>query len=193
MKLSVHTNTKSIAMTKTSLTGFLLPVILILLNSCASSRVNSNTHSQPLSATTVTEATLVADKQAQPVLRNEINIHAVRHFRKLCPTVEDEKWYPIINGYMARYKQADVKVRVDYDQRGRWLYTIRYYAENRLPKDVRKLVRSNWYDYAIATIEEIERENQLIYIVHIHEGNDWKMIQVCDGQVSEMNPPGSAG
>jgi hypothetical protein len=179
-------------MKKTPPTGFLLPVILIMLHSCASSRVNSTAHSPASVNTNLTEARLVADKSGPPVLRNEISIHAVRHFRKFFPAVESEKWYPIVNGFMAKYKKDDVGVRVDYDKRGKWLYTIRYYTESKLPKDVRKMVRSTWYDYAISSVEEIERENQLIYILHIHEGEDWKMIQVCNGEMAEVHPPGSA-
>src|SRR5689334_15708909 len=173
-------------MKKYTLAGMLMPAILIMLCSCAGSRVNSNTVSS--SGTDFKEAKI--KKDSHPVFRNEISIKAVRHFKKFFPNVQDEKWYVITNGYMVKYKDGDVNTRVDYDLQGKWTYTIRYLTEKKLPKDVRKLVRSTWYDYAISSIEEIEVERDYIYIVHIHEGDDWKMIRVADGEATEIYPPG---
>ena len=177
-------------MKKYTFTGMLMPAILIMLQACAGSRVNSST-SLSVSGAGLREAR--NKKDSNPILRNEISIKAVRHFKKYYPTIQDEKWYVITNGYMVKYKEGDVNTRVDYDPQGNWSYTIRYLTESKLPKDVRKLVRSTWYDYAIASIEEIQVDHNFIYIVHIHEGDDWKMIRVADGEATEILPPGKTG
>lgn len=187
-EFSVVFTIKSIAMKHYTLSGILLPCILILLQACASSRVNS--HPNPVSPTAGVPDVFPAAESGNAVYRNDIHIRAVRHFKKTYPGVEDERWYVIRNGFMAKYKIGDVGLRIDYDQYGRWLYSIRYYTEKKLPRDVRGLVKSTWYDYAISSVEEIDINKQLIYIVHIHEGADWKMIRVCDGEVSEILPPG---
>lgn len=182
-------------MKKYTLAGILMPAILIMLHACAGSRVNSNT-TVFSSDTGFKEPSPVKDSHPllrNPLLRNEISIKAVRHFKKFFPTIQDEKWYVITNGYMVKYKEGDVNTRVDYDLKGNWSYTIRYITESKLPKDVRKLVRSTWYDYAISSIEEIQVDHNFIYIVHIHEGDDWKMIRVADGEATEVFPPGKAG
>jgi len=177
-------------MKKNIITSLLTPAILIMLNACAGSRVNSATQT-PVHQTGYTNVGNAMD--SQPLLRSEINIRAVRHFMKTFPSVRDEKWFVITNGYMVKYKQEDsVSVRVDYDVKGNWSYTIRYYNEKKLPKDVRKLVRSTWYDYTISTIEELQIDTNFIYIVHIHDGDDWKMIRVADGEATEIFPPNKA-
>lgn len=109
------------------------------------------------------------------------------------PAAQDERWYVIQNGYMAKYKDGDTNLRLDYDRHGNWLYTIRYINEKKLPREVRSLVRSTWYDHLISSAEEIQVGEQFIYILHIHEGDDWKLIRVADGEMSEIIPPGKAG
>lgn len=174
-----------------TLSGILLPVILILLQACTASKVNSSGHhaSSPASLPDVT-STATGDA----VYRNDIHIRAVRHFKQTFPGAEDERWFVIKHGFMARYRTGDTNIRLDYDQHGKWLYTIRYINEKKLPREVRAQVRSTWYDYAISSVEEIQYGAlPLIYIVHIHEGNDWKLIRVSDGEMNEIIPAGKAG
>lgn len=176
-------------MKQITLSGILLPCILILLQACASSRTNSQSNPTG-SPAGIPEILPTAAESGNTVYRNDIHIRAVRHFKKTYPGVEDERWYVIRNGFMAKYKAGDINLRIDYDQYGRWLYSIRYYTEKKLPRAVRHQVKSTWYDYAISSVEEIEINKQLIYVVHIHEGNDWKIIRVCDNEMSEILPPG---
>lgn len=122
-----------------------------------------------------------------PLARNAINIKAMRHFRQLFPQVQDEKWYPIKGGLMVKYLVDSLHIRTDYDVYGQWLYTIRYYGEAHLPADVRHIVRSNWYDYFITLIEEINLPGkEIVYVVHINYGDLWKQIRVQNGEASVL-------
>ena len=176
-----------------TLTGILLPAVLVLLQACAGGKVNSSNHHAHAPAGPP-EIPPPANALGSQVYRNDIHIRAVRHFKQTFPGVEDERWYMIVNGFMAKHKVGDIHIRLDYDRYGNWLYTIRYINEKTLPKEVRAMVRSTWYDYAISSVEEIKYGTlPLIYIVHIHEGNDWKIIRVSEGEMNEIIPPGKAG
>jgi hypothetical protein len=171
-----------------TLTGMLLPVIvLILLQACTASRVSSS-HQLVSSATGSPD--IVTAPAGDMVYRNDIHIRAVRHFKQTFPQAQDERWYLIQNGFMVKYKAGDTQVRLDYDLRGNWLYTIRYLTEKKLPREVRAQVKSTWYDHAIVSAEEIQVSNQFIYILHLNQDNDWKLIRVADGEMSEIIPPG---
>ena len=57
---------------------------------------------------------------------------------------------------------------VFYNNRGQRLYTIRNYDETKLPKDVRHVVKSTYYDYAITLVQEIEdAAGTITYLVHL--------------------------
>jgi hypothetical protein len=177
-------------MKNNTFTGTLMPTILILLCACTASKVNNqSSYNKNFVAVSSPDATPAETGNA--VYRNDIHIKAVRHFRKSFPAVKDERWFIIQNGYMAKYKTGDTNIRIDYDQHGNWLYSIRYITEKDLPRIVRAQVKSTWYDYTISSVEQIEiGHHPLIYILHIHEGEEWKIIRVCDGEMSEMIPPG---
>lgn len=176
-----------------TLTGILLPGILSLLQACAGSRVNSNSYPAQTSAG-LPDTPPAALHTGSQVYRNDIHIRAVRYFKHQFPGVEDERWYVIRDGFMVKHREEETNIRMDFDRFGNWLYTIRYINEKKLPKEVRALVRSTWYDHAISSAEEIQYANlPLIYILHIHEGNDWKIIRVSNGEMNEIIPPGKAG
>lgn len=177
-------------MKQITLTGTLLPVILIMLQACASGKVSSS-HHQTGSPPPIPDGTPAAN--GNQAYRNDIHIKAVRHFKYTFPEAKDERWYVIQNGFMAKYKAGDTNIRLDYDRFGNWLYTIRYITEKMVPREVRSLVRSTWLDYTISSVEEIQVGTQLIYILHIREGNDWKLIRVSEGEMSEIIPPGKTG
>ncbi len=176
-----------------TLTGILLPAILILLQACAGGKLNNGNH-HAQAAAGPPDISPPAATTGNQVYRNDIHIKAVRHFKQTFPGAEDERWYVIQNGFMAKHKVNDTNIRLDYDRYGNWLYTIRYLNEKKIPKEVRAMVRSTWYDHAISSVEEIQYGNlPLIYILHIHEGNHWKIIRVSAGEMNEIIPPGRAG
>lgn len=168
--------------------GIIVPALLIMLCSCAGSRINSNS---PI--TSNGNSTESSRRANDNTYLNDIHIRAVRHFEKHYPAVPDKKWFVITNGFMVKYKDGDVPVRVDYDIRGNWLYAIRYYGEKKMPHAVRALVKGTWYDYTITGVEEIQQVGLPIYIVHMHEGDDWRMVQVQDGEMKEIIMPGKPG
>ncbi len=131
------------------------------------------------------------DLSADIPYRNNINIKAIRHFSNSFANASEERWFTIKNGYMVKCVVDSVKTRVDYDNRGQWVATIRYYEEEKLPKEIRALVKSTWFDYKIVLVEEVRfPTGSPVYVVHINWMDDWKNIRVQDGTVEEMDLPG---
>jgi hypothetical protein len=88
----------------------------------------------------------------------------------------------------------DINYRVDYDKKGIWLHTIRTYNENKLPSDVRHLVKSSYYDYNIIVVQEIEipwepfmdfPTDLFTYIVHLEGKTKLINLRVSNGEMDE--------
>src|SRR5262249_36229714 len=94
-----------------------------------------------------------------------------------------EKWYKLEDGYLAEFSADDIKTSVLYDNRGWWKYSIRRYNESKLPADVRRIVKSTYFDYTITLIEEINVHEKVIYLVHIEDSKTLKNLRVCDGEM----------
>lgn len=73
--------------------------------------------------------------------------------------------------------------RIRYDKKGNWNYTIRYYLEDRLPADIRKQVKSNYYDFDIAGVTEVNVGDKTAYLVRIKSSEEWKTVKIVDDEM----------
>ena len=84
---------------------------------------------------------------ATPMSLYDINIRAMRDFMKSFKQAENVEWYKTSEGAMAYFLDNGIKTRASYDNKGNWLYNMRSYAENNLPKEIRAQVKSIYYDF----------------------------------------------
>lgn len=114
--------------------------------------------------------------------RNSINIKAVRDFVKHFSKATDVTWRKATDGfYFAVFINDSIQTRVVYKPNGSWNYTLRKYAENKMPGDVRTLVKSTFFDYTIIEVREITlmRDTEdTIYNILIKDGNNYKVLQI---------------
>jgi hypothetical protein len=75
--------------------------------------------------------------------------------------------------------------RIRYDRKGNWDYTIRYYQENLLPKEIRKQVRSTYYDFNIEGVTEVSVGDKTAYLVRIKSADLWKTVKIVDDEMIE--------
>jgi len=116
-----------------------------------------------------------------------INTRALKEFQKTFKQAIDVKWYTTVDGgYIASFATGEVKTSVAYDRKGFWDHTIRSYKEKQLPVDVRCLIKSTYYDYAIMGIKEVNFSKQVVYVVYLQDESHLKIIRVCDGETSEL-------
>jgi hypothetical protein len=82
---------------------------------------------------------------------------------------KDAAWYESTGGFIVKFVQDSMKTAVAYAKRGRWLYTIRHYQENKLPKDIRHAIMSEYYDDNIIQVDDVvtPRNKQPVYIIHM--------------------------
>jgi hypothetical protein len=118
---------------------------------------------------------------------NNIPVKAARDFLHRYTDASEAQWYKVKDVYVVICKQDSVAHRIVYSRAGRWIYTIKWYGENKLPKQVRALVRSTWYDYAIKQVEEVQQPGDpVVYVVHLEDATSWKNVSVCEMQLKEI-------
>jgi len=115
-----------------------------------------------------------------------ISIKAVRDFTQSYKLAENVHWYKVSNGVMVYFTANGIKTRTGYDAKGNWLYNIRSYQEECLPKQIRAHVKSVCYDYAITWVNEISKAKQTIYLVQLQDKTSAKTVRVCEGEEMEL-------
>jgi len=117
--------------------------------------------------------------------QKNVSSKAIKNFNKTFKNVTDEKWYEMPDGYRANFTLNGIRCRLDYDKKGNWMHTIKYYDEKKLPLEVRRLVVSSYLDYSIRTVEEIEAPHEVkFYVIHLEGETEWINIKVSNNETS---------
>lgn len=118
---------------------------------------------------------------------NEINVRAMRDFVSRYGDVADAAWHRSNDNYIAVFTKDSVQHRVIYTNRGDLSYIMKYYEENRMPRNIRAQVKSTYYDYKIYIIQEIETpDHPTLYIVNLQGESDWKKVKLIQGEMEVM-------
>ncbi|HLG39442.1 MAG TPA: hypothetical protein VI461_07230 [Chitinophagaceae bacterium] len=130
---------------------------------------------------------IYAAKDSNTVLLNELNIKAIRSFMREYKNVSDAKWVMLDKGFSVVYFTVDsIQTSVLYNSRGLCEWVRRDYSEDKLPRDVRHLVKRTYYDFSIYCVNEVTMNRLTAYIVALEDKMSWKIIKVIDGEMEIM-------
>ena len=122
---------------------------------------------------------------AKPGSPYEINIKAVREFYNSYGDNNNESWYTMNYGFRAKFVKDSVAFMADYNKKGAWIHTIKTFHENKLAPDIRRKVRSKYFDYHISLVQEIDSPAKVIYLVTIEDAGSWMVLQLWEDDMVE--------
>lgn len=114
-----------------------------------------------------------------PDVKN-INAKAIKDFSTRFNGTENAQWFSDKNGFTTYFVKDGYGNRVFYDKKGRWQYSLIFYSEDKLPRDVRAAVKSTYFDMAITLVEEVQTPEAKVYIVHLEDKANIKILKVND-------------
>lgn len=124
---------------------------------------------------------------ADGLINANINAKALKNFSKTFKQAATANWFVIKDGFLAKFQQDGIITKVFYNPKGRWVGNLRCYFEDKLPRDIRHLVRSNYYDYSIYYVNEVTVPGDItVYLVKIEDKTSLKTIRVQDGEMDEI-------
>jgi hypothetical protein len=116
----------------------------------------------------------------------DINIKAVREFIKKFGSKENVTWHKNDGGFVAEFMNDSVQTMVGYKDNGSWNYILKRYAEKKMSPDLRRAVKSTFFDYAIMEVTEITlpyAESDIIYRVLIKNEDNFKIVRICNSDM----------
>ena len=127
------------------------------------------------------------EKSANKIESGKVSPKAVKDLAKSFKNVSDENWYEVKDGYVAMFDAEEIQYQVSYDKKGNWLFTIRSYRELNLPDDIRQIVKSNYYDYSINLVQEVEKPvTPKAYIIQLVGKTELLKLKIFDGEVQVL-------
>ena len=116
----------------------------------------------------------------------KVNRKAIRQFVGWYKDTKDENWYHVNSGIVVKFEENGLEKMAAFNTKGYWLFTIIYLDESKIPARIRWLVRSRFYDYRIAEIEQIESPSSNIYLVHMQNDRHWINLRVYNEEIKIM-------
>jgi hypothetical protein len=114
-----------------------------------------------------------------PDVKN-INAKAIKDFNGRFADANNAMWFTDRNGFTTYFIKDGYGDRVFYDKKGHWEYSLIFYGEDKLPRDVRTAVKSTYFDMAITLVEEVQTTEAKVYIVHLEDKSAIKILKVND-------------
>lgn len=116
-----------------------------------------------------------------------VNIKAVRDFARSHKNISDATWFKTDVGYIAFVPIDGILTKTVYNNKGRWMYNLLSYTEDKMIFDIRDLVKSKYYDNNIIVVYQYEFENKTIYIIRMRDKkSNIITIKVCDKAIEDI-------
>jgi hypothetical protein len=123
-------------------------------------------------------------KESPVSVWRRVNSAVVRNFIKSYPNAANVSWFEVKNGFTALFNLDSIHYQVTYDKNGAFARTIRSYDQTRLLPDIRHLVKSNYYDYEINLVNEIETpQHPITYIIQLIGKTKLMNLEICEGEL----------
>ena len=122
-------------------------------------------------------------KRSNPFFLNDIDIKAVQHFMNSYKNASDIRWTKLKSGSRVYFICDNIQNRIIYNRKGVPESIIRYYAEDKLLFDIRHRIKTQYYDYSISIVTEVNYHGKIAYLVKMENKISWKTIKVVDGEM----------
>jgi hypothetical protein len=114
----------------------------------------------------------------------DVNARAVKDFRQRFNDARNVLWFSNGNGFISYFIQNGYGDRAFYNKNGLWQYSLIFYGEDKLPRDIRAAVKSVYFDYDITMVEEVQSNEGMAYIFHLEDRQNIKILKVkVDGEM----------
>lgn len=114
-----------------------------------------------------------------------INQKALKDFSKSFKNVVNPNWYKDGRGYyIANFLKGGIDTKVVYDAKGRWLYNLLTYTEDKLPFEIRDMVKTTYYDFDILVCHEYTIQGGSVYVIKMQDEKTLKTVKIIAGEMT---------
>jgi hypothetical protein len=116
-----------------------------------------------------------------------VKSRVMRSFLQSFSDVTEAKWNESNGHYFASFKQNNNLCKALFNNRGILIFSIRYGTEKDLPHDVRRQLKSNYVDYMIGAVTEVNTGKLHAWVVNLTDSHNLIIASAYDGTVTEMH------
>jgi hypothetical protein len=97
-------------------------------------------------------------------------------FNKTFQNAKEVSWTELAGSYEVKFLDADIRMRVVYDEAGNIINTIRYYYEDKLPVLILTKVKSKYEGKKIFGVTETSSDEGMRYHIILEDSKSWTTV-----------------
>lgn len=111
-----------------------------------------------------------------------------KSFKEMFPNAVQAKWHQDASGYLVSFTQAGMQVKIVYNNKGKFLQSLRYYGEKDLPTNILMAVKNKYQGEAIYGVTERTTADEVTYHI-ILSGKDvpQNITAYSNGSITDAN------
>jgi hypothetical protein len=153
--------------------------ILMLLFSGLVSLLGMNSTSAQISLREVT----ISGNLSKTVVNEQVN----SSFSRLFKDAEAPQWFEVNKRYVVNFIYNDQRNRAVFTKGGQMVYHLVYANENEMPTDIRSIVKSKYYDYAIISTIMVNQDGRNIWVINVEDKAKILVLRVEGSEMSVID------
>ena len=113
-------------------------------------------------------------------IKVRINPKAMDDFQVRYADANKVLWIANTEGFVSYFTKGGLMNRVYYDKNGHWIFSVLMYHEDQLPRKIRSIVKSQYYDMAISFVEELQYKDSKTYVFYLEDNAHFKIVKVSE-------------
>ena len=97
--------------------------------------------------------------------------------------ITGQNWSMVGNNFHTSFYTNGIEACALFDKHGHLIYAITYVQEKEMPSDIRKIVKSEYYDYMITLAIEVKQNKRDIWIVNMEDVSTHITVRLEDGEM----------
>ncbi|MGK2860897.1 MAG: hypothetical protein ACSLE0_03130 [Chitinophagaceae bacterium] len=97
------------------------------------------------------------------------------------------RWYQLEKNFLVKFIMNDQENRALFTRGGQLVYHLSYGTEAYLPADLRKLIKSTYFDQSITKVLKVNQDKRNIWVVSMEDEKEYVMARVEDNELEETH------
>jgi hypothetical protein len=107
----------------------------------------------------------------------EISEKVKKAFSETFTSAQDVTWHEYENYAQANFRLDEVQIRAQYDQDGKLMKTIRYYAEKQLLPNIVSKLKQRFAGKVISGVTETSSDEEVSFVINLKDDKNWYIVK----------------
>jgi len=124
---------------------------------------------------------LVSNNNAENISKKTL-----KNFSRQFHNASDVKWEKLDDNSLATFVNGGTTTKSLFDEKGKLLYTINFFANSLLPNYMKKMINSKYKNYQIITVKQVLMENHNVWVIMLSGTSNYVTTRIEDDDMQEI-------